>query len=177
MRFSTYRTFRISFYRPFLDLSNFFSRMGVWMFLGICISIYSRTPLSAAFNSLLFFAGMVGSYYVYTVTIAGFFPKSYMMIWIAMTIVSPFLAAVCWYARGVHAVSICIASVAFMMMTRQTFYFGFWYFDVGYQLELILWAVLLLVLYQKPKQIICVVGIGFALFFATSQVNLLWGMM
>lgn len=160
-----------------MDLRNFFSRMGVWMFIGICISIYSKTPFRAALNNLLFFIGMVGSYYIYTITIAGFFPKSYMMIWATMTILSPFLGVVCWYAKGTHVVSVGISSVVFLMMTRQAFNFGFWYFDISYIMELLLWAGTIIVLYKKPKQILCVVGIGTILFLLTSQLNLFWGMM
>lgn len=161
-----------------LDLRNFFSRMGVWMFIGICISIYSKSPLRAALYTFLFFTGMVASYYIYTVTVAHFFPKSYMMIWIAMTILSPFLGAVCWYAKGTHAVSICISSLVFMMMTRQAFVFGFLYFNVRYVLELLLWAATIIVLYKNPKQIVWVMGIGASLFFVTaSRLNLFWGMM
>lgn len=160
-----------------MDLRNFFSRMGVWMFIGICIAIYSKTPLRAAINNVLFFIGMVSSYYIYTVTVAGFFPKSYMMIWIAMTIISPFLAFVCWYARGTHNVCIGISSIIFMMMTRQAFHFGFWYFDISYILELLLWIGTILVLYRKPKQITMVIGIGTIIFILTSQLNLFWGMM
>lgn len=160
-----------------LDVSNFFSRMGVWLFCGVCISVYSKSPIQAGVNNFLFFAGMVGSYYTYTITVAGFFPKEYMMIWVAMTIVSPFLGVVCWYAKGTHIISICISCVLFMMMTRQAFSFGFWYFDVRYFLELILWIGTIFILYKKPKQIITVALVGIVLFFLTSQMNLLWGMM
>ncbi len=160
-----------------LDLRNFFSRMGIWMFIGICISLYSKTPIRAAINSFLFFIGMVGSYYIYTITIAGFFPKSYMMIWIAMTLLSPFLGMVCWYAKGSYIVSIFISSIIFMMMSRQAFHFGFWYFDISYFLELILWVATILILFVNPKQIAKVVGLGALLFFLTSQLNLFWGML
>ncbi|MPM78690.1 IS1595 family transposase ISPana1 [bioreactor metagenome] len=146
--------------------------MGVWMFIGVCISVYSKTPLRAALNSFMFFIGMVGSYYIYTIKIAGFFPKSYMMIWIAMTVLSLFLGAVCWYAKGTHVVSVCISAVVFMMFARQAFYFGFWYFDISYIPELILWAATIMVLYKSPKQITCVLVIGTALFFIMSQINL-----
>ncbi|WP_027398906.1 hypothetical protein [Anaerovorax odorimutans] len=160
-----------------LDLRNFFSRIGFWLFSGICISIYSKTPLRAAINILLFFAGMVSSYYIYTVKVAGFFPKSYMMIWIAITILSPFIGAVCWYAKGIHPVSLCISVMILMIMTRQAFVFGFWYFDVCYALELLLWVLTLAVLYKKPKQIMVVSGVGILLFFITSPLNLFWGIL
>lgn len=84
-----------------LDLGNFFSRMGIWIFIAVIISLYSKSPIRSSINVFIFFVGMVGSYYLYTVAIAGFFPKSYMMmIWVVMTFISPFLAFVCWYARG-----------------------------------------------------------------------------
>src|SRR5699024_7916071 len=113
-----------------LDLRNFFSRMGVWIFLALLISVYSKSPIRAAINVFLFFVGMVGGYYLYTVTIAGFFPKSYMLIWIFMTFVSPFIAYICWYAKGKGITATAISSIIFMFISRQTFAFGFWYFDI-----------------------------------------------
>ncbi len=160
-----------------LDLRNFFSRIGIWMFTGVCISLYSKTPLRSAINILLFFVGMVGSYYIYTIYVAGFFPKSYMMIWIAMTLLSPFVGMVCWYAKGSSIVSIFISSIIFMMMTRQAFHFGFWYFDISCVLELILWVATIIILFENPKQIAKVIGLGALLFFLTSQLNLFWGML
>ena len=82
-----------------MDLGNFFSRMGIWLFLAVVIAIYSKSPIRSALNVLIFFVGMVGSYYLYTVLIAGFYPKTYMMIWIVMTLISPLLALICWYEK------------------------------------------------------------------------------
>lgn len=160
-----------------LDLRNFFSRMGVWIFLGALISVYSKSPIRSAINVFLFFVGMVGSYYLYTVFVAGFFPKSYMMIWIIMACISPFMAFICWYARGNGIIAISISSIVFMFISRQAFVFGFWYFDIKYSLELILWIATSFVLYQSPKQIIKVVAIGSLLYFFTAQINFFWGML
>lgn len=160
-----------------LDLGNFFSRIGIWMFIGICVSIYSKTPLRGGINTLLFFTGMVSSYYIYTIAVAGFFPKSYMVVWIVFTALSPFLGAVCWYAKGTHVVSIFLSSLIFAMMMRQAINFGFWYFDISYYLELFLWIATAFVLYQKPKQIAAVIALGVVLFFMTSQLYLFGGML
>ena len=160
-----------------IDLRNFFSRIGFWMFIGICIAVYAKTPLRAALNNILFFIGMVGSYYIYTITIAGFFPKSYMMLWVGMTIISPVLGMLCWYAKGTHIVSVCISAIIFMMMTRQAFNFGFWYFDISYVLETLLWVATIVILYRKPKQIACVIMAGIVLFFITSQLRIFGGWM
>ncbi len=168
-------------YLPFLletlDLSNFFSRMGVWLFISVIISLYSKSPIRSAINVFLFFVGMVGSYYLYTIAIAGFFPRSYMMIWVAMTIVSPLLAFVCWYAKGKGPIAIFISAIIFMFISRQAFVFGFWYFDVRYILELVLLIFTIFILYQSPKQIIKVVTIGVLIFFLTAQFNIFWGML
>lgn len=166
---------------PFLletmDLGNFFSRMGVWIFIAIVISLYSKSPRRAAVNVFLFFVGMVGSYYFYTVTIAGFFPKSYMMIWLVMTIVSPVLAFGCWYAKDQAFMAIMISSIILMFMARQAFAFGFWYFDIRYSLEFLLLIATTIILYQSPKQIIKAVALGMFLFFLTAQMNIFWGML
>jgi len=160
-----------------LDLRNFFSRMGVWIFLAVLISVYSKSPVRSAINVFLFFVGMVGSYYLYTVMIAGFFPKSYMMLWIIMTVISPFMAFISWYAKGKGIIVISISSIIFMFISRQTFTFGFWYFDIKYILEFLFWIATIFVLYQSPKQIIKVVPIGLLLYFLTTQTNLFWGML
>lgn len=167
----------LPYFLEVLDLRNFFSRMGVWIFLSLLISVYSKSPVRAAINVFLFLLGMVGSYYLYTVTIAGFFPKSYMMIWVGMTFLSPFMAIICWYAKGKGPVATCISSVIFMFMTRQAFIFGFWYFDIRYILEFLLWVATIFVLYQSPKQALKMIIIGMFLFFLTSQLNLFWGML
>lgn len=160
-----------------LDLRNFFSRIGIWIFLAVLISVYSKTPLRAALNVFLFFAGMVGSYYVYTVFVAGFFPRTYMMIWIVLTLVSPFMAFICWYAKGNEITSVIISALIFILITRQAFAFGFWYLDVRNILELFLWIGSFFILYQSPKQILKVVTIGVLLFFLTADINFFWGML
>ena len=167
----------LPYFLEIFDLRNFFSSMGIWIFLAVVISVYSKTPIRSAINVFLFFVGMVSSYYLYTVLVAGFFPKSYMMIWIIMTCISPFLAFVCWYAKGKGIIAISISSIIFMFISRQTFAFGFWYFDIRNILEFLLWIATMFVLYQSPKQILKVVPIGLLLFFLTAQINLLWGML
>lgn len=165
------------FFLEVLDLGNFFSRIGVWLFFAIIISVYSKSPFRAAINVFLFFVGMVGSYYLYTIIFAGFFPKSYMMIWIMLTIVSPFLAFICWFAKGKGQLAIGISTVIMMFMFRQAFAFGFWYFDIQYGLELLLVIAIIFVLYQSPKQIFQVIAFGMILFLLTSQIQFLNGIL
>ncbi|HBI03442.1 MAG TPA: hypothetical protein DDY49_05370 [Paenibacillaceae bacterium] len=166
----------LPYFLEIIDLGNFFSRMGIWISLAVAISVYSKSPVRSAINVFLFFVGMVSSYYLYTVLVAGFFPKSYMMIWIIMTCISPLFAFVCWYAKGNGIIAIFISSIIFMFISRQAFGFGIWYFYIKYNLELLLWIGMIFVLYQSPKQIIKVVTIGLILLLLTAEISL-WGML
>lgn len=167
----------LPYFLEVLDLRNFFSRMGVWIFLAMLIAVYSKSPVRAAINVFVFFVGMVGSYYLYTVMVAGFFPRSYMMIWIMMTVISPFMAFICWYARGKGLPAILISLLLVMFMSRQAFAFGFWYLDIRNILEFLLWIATIIVLYQTPKQLMKVVATGMFLYFLTASFHIGWGML
>jgi hypothetical protein len=167
----------LPYFLEVLDLRNVLSRMGIWIFLAVLIVVHSKSPFRSAINVFCFFVGMVSSYYLYTIMIAGFFPESYMITWILMTILSPFLAFVCWYAKGEGIIAICISSIIFMLFSRQAFGVGVWYFYIKYNLELFLWVAAIFVLYQSPKQIIKVVTLGLTLSFLTAGINLFWGML
>ncbi len=82
-----------------LDVHNFLGRFAIWVLIALCISIYSNSAIRASINVFAFFIGMVASYYLYSNYIAGFFPRSYAVIWFGFTAVSPLLSFACWYAR------------------------------------------------------------------------------
>lgn len=134
-----------------VDLRNVFSYVGIWMFLAIIISVFSRTPLRASLNVFLFFVGMTISYHLYTIMFSGFNPKSYMMIWYAITAITPILAFICWYAKGNGKVSIAISSIILAMTMLSSFGIGMWYFDFKSMIDTILFIGTILVLYVNPK--------------------------
>ena len=135
-----------------IDLGNVFSALGVWILIAICISIYSNTCLRAGINVFLFFLGMCISYHLYTIVFAGFNPMNYMMIWYSLTLISPFLAFVCWYAKGKGVISFIINVCIITFMIFCTFGIGMWYFDFTSVINTIFFIALLIVLYQTPKK-------------------------
>ena len=70
-----------------LDVHNFLGRFAIWVLIALCISIYSNSAIRASINVFAFFIGMVASYYLYSSYIAGFFPRSYAVIWFGFTAV------------------------------------------------------------------------------------------
>lgn len=147
-----------------LDLSIFFSEITIWLFLAVLISIFSKTPIRAGINVFVFFAGMLTSYYAYTKFFAGFFPIHYIMIWVALTCISPFLAFICWYAKGDGVIALLIASITIAVFFSQAFAFGidFSYFDIRNKgLEIVLWLIIIGIFYKNPKQTAYMLGLSF----------------
>ena len=104
-----------------LDVHNFLGRFAIWVLIALCISIYSNSAIRASVNVFAFFAGMVVSYYLYSNYVAGFFPRSYAMIWVGFTMISPFLAFVCWYAKGKSRPAFMLSVLILAVLFNMTF--------------------------------------------------------
>lgn len=148
-----------------LDLRNVFSLFGIWLFIATTISVYSGTPLRASLNVFLFFLGMCTSYHLYSIYFAGFNPKSYMLIWYLITIISPILAFICWYAKGKGKISLTISSLITGAMLFVSFNIGIWYFDIKSIIDVIIFIGTLIVLYSNPKNTSINLVIAFILAF------------
>ncbi len=135
-----------------LDLSNVFSLLGVWILIAVCISIFSNSSLRASINVFIFFLGMCISYHIYTIVFAGFNPMNYMLIWYGITLISPFMAFICWYAKGNGIVASTIQILIITVMVLCCFGIGMWYFDFISIIDTIFFITVLVVLYDTPKK-------------------------
>ena len=129
-----------------LDVHNFLGRFAIWVLIALCISIYSNSSIRASVNVLVFFIGMVTSYYLYSNYVAGFFPRNYAMIWVGFTMISPFLAFVCWYTKGKSKPAFILSILILAVLFNMTFVYGWGYFEPLPVLELIIFIIGLTVL-------------------------------
>lgn len=156
---------KLPFIFEYLDIRNFLGRFAIWVLIAICISIYSNSSVRASVNVFIFFAGMVTSYYLYSRFVAGFFPKSYAMIWAGFTIISPLLAFICWYAKGKSKPAFILSALMLAVLFNMTFIYGSSYFKMRSILELITFVCGVVVLKRdamKDTMIMGVMGIGIA---------------
>lgn len=166
----TMPTNELPFLFEFLDMGNFFGRFAIWLLVALCVSIYSNSSIRASINVFLFFVGMVTSYYLYSKFVAGFFPRSYAMIWIAFTVVSPVLAFICWYAKGKGKWAFILSAMVLAVLFNTTFVYGSGYFEMRSILELITFIFAVVFLKRKTIKDTMImfalsIGIAFALDF------------
>ena len=141
-----------------LDIGNFLGRFAIWVLIALCISIYSNSAIRAGINVLVFFVGMVASYYLYSTCIAGFFPRSYAMIWVGFTAVSPVLAFVCWYARGESKLAFILSALILAVLFNMCFVYGVGYFSAWSVLEVIVFIIGYIVLRRDTLRSSAIMG-------------------
>ena len=149
----------------YLDIRNFLGRFAIWVLIATCISIYSNSSIRASINVFIFFAGMVTTYYLYSKFVAGFFPKSYAMIWVGFTAISPMLTFICWYAKGKSRLSFTLSTMIIAALFNMTFVYGWSYCNMRSILELIVFIIGCVVLKRntiKDSMIMLVIGIALA---------------
>ena len=145
-----------------LDFHNFLGGFAPWIVIAVCISVYSHTCIRAAINVFFFFLGFVASYYIYSNFVAGFFPRSYALIWIVFTIASPFPAFLSWYAKGTGFIAFILSSGILGVLLNTAFSYGMFYIDIRSWLNLLMLLFGILVLHKSKKETIGMMGIAIA---------------
>lgn len=157
-----------------LDIGNYFGRLAIWILLATTISVYAKSPLRAAINTFFFFISMLAGYYLYCNYILGFLPKTYMMIWIAISFVSFFMAYICWYAKGEGLIAIFISSLILGALLAQAINItqGIYVYDI---MEVFTWIVGVILLRRKPNEYAVVIGLSVVIAFVYQLVIPHWG--
>ena len=158
----------LSFIDRVLDLHNFLGGFSPWILIALCLSIYSQTPLQASINVFLFFVGMVSSYYLYSNFVAGFFPRSYAMIWIILAFLSPFLAWICWHAKGKGTVSQILSAGIISVFINTAFAYGMFYLSITSFLNVAMLLLAIWVLHRSAKETLLMIASGILLAVLTN---------
>lgn len=135
------------------DLANIFSRLSVWALLAVGIAVYSKRPARASVNVFVFFIGMLAGYYTITITVSGFFPKTYMIAWSVITLFTPILAFFTWYAKGHGLLAAVLSGIILGFFFAQAFSFGLWYLGVSYSGESLFLVMAMGLLYRDKFQL------------------------
>lgn len=159
-----------------LDISNYFGRLAIWILLVTIISVYAKSPLRTAINTFFFFVSMLAGYYLYCNYILGFLPKTYMMIWIAISFASFFMAYICWYAKGEGVIAIFISSMIMGALLAQAINLNITQGVYVYHImEVLTWIIGVILLRRKPKEYAVVIVLSVVIAFVYQLVVPHWG--
>ena len=88
-----------------------------------------------------------------------------MMIWYMVTLASPALAFICWFAKSENPIAIMLNSVILFVLCASCFSIGQWYIGLKSTLELLVFIGSCIVLYKKPQVFFPSIIIAFILAF------------
>ena len=100
-------------------------RFGIWVWTAALIAVFSKTPLLAAVRSFLFFIGMLLAYYGYTLLFLGFFPKSQMILWGGIAMITPCCGFLIWHIHKNKHYANLIASLPFVLFFTEWYLTAF----------------------------------------------------
>lgn len=107
---------------PILD--DIFGRFGIWIFVATLLAVYSNTPLHAALRVFSFFFTMILTYYTYTILFLGFFPKSQIILWSIISLITPICASAMWYAREDKSIANILAALPIIVLCMEWYITG-----------------------------------------------------
>lgn len=134
-------------------LGDLFTRLGIWVLIATIIAIKSKNLLQAALNTLLFFAGMLTTYYIYSAYLFGFFPSSDLIFWGRFAILSPLFGMLVYLAKHERKLRSTLPALPIGLMIYLSLSFGYLYLSVTYISEFIMLLFMVKIFYHKPKQV------------------------
>lgn len=152
-----------------IDIRSFSVSLLPWVFMALPIALFARTPLRAAVNVGAFFSGKWIGRLVYLSLITHTqLAWDDFRFWLIFTAVSPLIAVVCWYGRGVGASAGFAAALIISFFFLYVFHFTSTFREFGFHwqygfLPLIFLAVAIGMLWRRPLQSLFSVLGGFAL--------------
>jgi len=152
-------------------LGDLFTRLGIWILISTIIAAYSKTQISAALNTFIFFIGMLISYYIYSAYLFGIFPIRDFIYWGILALISPFMAVIVWNGKNNIRLSWILPALPIAFLLSLSLGIGLFYIRLNYIEELIMSVILFLVFYKSPKQMVVIILVSLVLSFVIKQIS------
>lgn len=112
--------------RIFEGFGEIGSLFGLWIFIAVLISVFSKTPVLAGFHSFAFLFSMVVGYYLYQSVYYHHFYKRLFILWSIIALFSILFGAFMWYAKGngKAAIAICILPITAVLTEAFLIFFN-----------------------------------------------------
>lgn len=104
-------------------LGNFTSGMCLWIFLGVLICAFSKSPFRAVAYVFLFCVGMIAAYYLTAVIADWYYSVRFVKGWCVFTLLTPVFALLAWHARGRGAAAWVLRIGIVLVMAVSLFLF------------------------------------------------------
>lgn len=132
-------------------VSNITTRLGIWVLLATIIAAWSNTPRMGAIKVFMFFSGMLLVYYIYSMSLFGFFPSYYFIRWGEIALASPIAAYIVWFSRGNGWIAALCASMPIGLLVSQGYPF-YYMFTMTLGFDIFSAIILFLILPMNKKQ-------------------------
>lgn len=80
-------------------LGDLFSKMGIWVLIGVTITFLNKKPIDGAVAVLLFTIGLTCCYYLTAELTGMYWHYDYLHLWLAISCISPILSLLVGYSR------------------------------------------------------------------------------
>ena len=132
-------------------ISDIATRLGIWVLIATMIAGWSNNPRIGAVKVFAFFAGMLLTYYLYSMWLFGFFPFYYFVRWGIVALASPIAAYIVWFGRGNGWIAALCAALPIGLIVSMGYSF-FYRFDIILGFELLSAVILFLIMPVNKKQ-------------------------
>lgn len=149
------------------------SGLGIWIFITTLIAVASRSPKAAALHAFSFLSAMLIVYYIYSMVLFGFFPRSYFWAWGGIAMLSPIGGYYVWYARGVGWMAAAIAALPISLLVAEGYSF-FYTYSLTAGIDLLAALILFIYLPLRKKQHLLVLPIVIGLSIVFDRFGLLY---
>ena len=154
-------------------LNELFSRLGIWVFTALLLSIFCKSSAAAIRNAGLFFSGRLLGYVLYGLILSGTFSGNFLLLGLLSILVGPAWALLAWYGKGEGFPSLLLASLSTGLLLQQSIGISLAFFSFKHIEELVLFALLLLAYRRPAKQALILCGVSIVVAFFLEHLDFL----